>query len=197
MHCTSTARLCAFCHQSFFPCKPQSLFCSHRCWHQERHRRALVNFHDYLWARIHVCPHGPCLYCCWEWQGPFHAHGYGLASRGRAQRQGLAHRMVYMLHHECTLLSNTHVLHHCDNPPCCNPNHLFTGNQQLNVQDMVRKGRQQKGETAHHAKLTTAQVNTIRSLLAEGYLQRVIAAQFCVSRSTIGDIKHGRSRRLG
>jgi hypothetical protein len=44
------------------------------------------------------------------------------------------------------------VCHHCDNPSCCNPEHLFLGTTFDNVSDKVRKGRQAKGDR-HGSKL--------------------------------------------
>jgi hypothetical protein len=33
------------------------------------------------------------------------------------------------------------VLHHCDNPPCINPDHLYIGTKKDNTQDMTARGR--------------------------------------------------------
>lgn len=51
-----------------------------------------------------------------------------------------AHRRAFELTHG-PLEAGVHVLHACDNPPCCNPAHLFPGDQTLNMRDMVAKGR--------------------------------------------------------
>jgi hypothetical protein len=75
---------------------------------------------------------------CWEWQGYRHPNGYGRVSwLGKVQ---WAHRVVWQL---CfgDIPDDLWVLHHCDNPPCCNPEHLFLGTPKDNTQDSIRKGR--------------------------------------------------------
>jgi HNH endonuclease len=49
------------------------------------------------------------------------------------------HRVVWIaLHGDPGKLK---VLHTCDNPPCCNPRHLFLGTPKDNTDDMISKGR--------------------------------------------------------
>jgi hypothetical protein len=55
------------------------------------------------------------------------------------------------------------VLHHCDNPPCFNPEHLFLGTDQDNVDDREKKGRMPLGPERWNSKLTADQVRSIRS----------------------------------
>lgn len=56
------------------------------------------------------------------------------------------HRLVYELLNNCILTPKELILHKCDNPPCCNPKHLFKGTDLDNVLDKVAKGRQAKGK---------------------------------------------------
>jgi len=59
---------------------------------------------------------------------------------------------------------NLYVLHRCDNPPCINPCHLFTGTSSENARDAITKGRiKRKGIDNIKAKLTESQVREIRS----------------------------------
>lgn len=75
---------------------------------------------------------------CWEWTGPRLPRGYGVI---RADgRQTYAHRVSWLLHFG-PIPDRAFVLHHCDNPPCVNPAHLWVGSQADNVRDMIAKGR--------------------------------------------------------
>jgi hypothetical protein len=86
---------------------------------------------------------------CWEWNNWTNDKGYGEFSIKK--RKVLAHRASYMAHNNLTELpKGMYVCHTCDNPPCINPNHLFLGTQQDNMDDMYNKGRRKKaicGET--------------------------------------------------
>jgi hypothetical protein len=95
------------------------------------------------------------------------------------------------------------VCHKCDNPSCCNPNHLFGGTRSDNNRDMAEKrrhwahvdrSRAAKGEGHGSAKLTDSQVEIIRSEYASGMVtQRQLAKKFSVCQRTITKIvnRHG------
>lgn len=75
---------------------------------------------------------------CWEWTTPRDAQGYGhIQHNGKRYK---AHRLSYLLN-VGPFPAEQVICHRCDNPPCCNPEHLFAGTQSDNAQDMVRKGR--------------------------------------------------------
>jgi hypothetical protein len=100
-------------------------------------------------------------------------------------------------------------LHHCDNPPCCNPWHIFPGTHQDNVNDRQRKGRSAKGarnglrihpeqvargERNANARLTAEDVLTLRSLAQSGaYTQTELAQRYSVVWTTIAMAVDGRT----
>lgn len=126
---------------------------------------------------------------CWEWQAGTDTAGYGKFKRaGRTVR---SHRYALLAAHDM-LDTDKHVLHSCDNPPCCNPAHLRLGTNAENVADMVSRGRQLAGEANGYAKLTEPDALKIRQLASGGVMQREIAAAYGVSQQTISDIKLGK-----
>jgi hypothetical protein len=91
------------------------------------------------------------------------------------------------------------VCHRCDAPPCCNPAHLFLGDQTANMADMIAKGREDhslvlRGADNGHAKLTDAHVVEIWRLhLHEGLGERLLGAQFGVTPANIHMILSGQT----
>lgn len=78
---------------------------------------------------------------CWEWQGARQRMGHGVIGRGRrGEGTVLVHRLSWEVHNGPVPVGMC-VCHHCDNPPCVNPDHLFVGTRNDNNQDMMRKGR--------------------------------------------------------
>ncbi len=79
------------------------------------------------------------------------------------------------------------VLHACDRPPCCNLDHLFLGDAQLNALDAVGKGRinPRRGSQHPRAKLTEQQVPEIRAALARCESKTALGRQYGVWRTAI------------
>lgn len=103
---------------------------------------------------------------CWEWQGNREVNGYG---RTRYMgRMWLAHRMAWTVLRG-PIRKGHLVCHKCDNPPCCNLDHLFTGTHKANTRDAIVKGRQTfdglraVGHFRRKHKLSDADVDRIRS----------------------------------
>jgi len=143
-----------------------------------------------FWARAQSGPPDSC----WPWLGARTSAGYGHFYVGGAHYY--AHRFSYEIH-VGPISDDLYVCHHCDNPPCVNPAHLFLGTHVDNMHDMNRKGRGRRpilrGADSHRAKLTTGDVVRIRELLASGESGVAIAASFGVSASAISSIRRGQT----
>jgi len=125
---------------------------------------------------------------CWNFTGHKNPRGYGLFSwKGK---QMLAHRFSW-LHHKGDIPEGHGVLHHCDNPSCVSPDHLFTGTHADNMADMYKKGRSHdRTANRNAAKLTVEETLAIRS---DCRRQVDIAADYGISQQTVSDISRGRT----
>lgn len=125
---------------------------------------------------------------CWEWQRATNQI-YGVIFFKR--RQTYAHRVSYEIFKK-KRPGKLYVCHHCDNPICVNPDHLFLGTSTENMQNARMKGRIMRGERQPLGKLTQEKVIEIRNLLKTGISQSKIAKQFGISQTGVSGIKIGR-----
>jgi hypothetical protein len=87
---------------------------------------------------------------CWVWTASCLPSGYGQFSISR-NRARVAHRVSWEMHFG-PIPDGLLVCHHCDNPPCVRPDHLFLGTDSTNAWDKVAKGRAPRGD-AHPNRL--------------------------------------------
>lgn len=88
-----------------------------------------------FWSRVDSSG-GPD--ACWPWQGELNDNGYGRLRFGG--KMEVAHRVAYELTHGA-IPAVRFVCHSCDNPPCCNPAHLWVGTAIDNLRDCVADER--------------------------------------------------------
>lgn len=126
--------------------------------------------------KARLVPEGDCL----VWPG-WRVGGYGMMDT----REGRVylHRLAYAAAHGGEI-DGPCVLHTCDNPPCCNPEHLYVGDRARNVQDMVDRQR-------HATKITKDDVLLMRVLHVKGdpvFGQHGLARRFGISPRQVRDI---------
>ena len=160
-----------------------------------------------FWSRVDRNSKSPC----WIWTGATDKSGYGYVMwDGKVVR---THRLAYQLHHEVELprqaptkTTRTLVLHTCDNPPCCNPAHLWLGSNKENRDDCISKGRNNtprgdmhnyrrmpecmaRGSRHPRTKLTESDVLNIRTRIATGEMLTAIGDAFGVTKHVVWSIK--------
>ena len=120
---------------------------------------------------------------CLEFVGAHHRKGYGVIKvEGKPQR---AHRVAWMLNHGD--MPGLCVLHRCDNPKCCNLEHLFLGTHADNMADMSRKDRRSRvGNYGANRIVDKTMVIFMRELQMQDLHQAQIGECLGVDRTTVG-----------
>jgi hypothetical protein len=171
---------CLHCAEPFRPLRDRkaAIYCSITCAARHRKRQTLS---EKFWGSVQRGHADEC----WPWLKSLNEGGYGrVCDAGRVRA---AHRVAYELTHG-TFDPQLCVLHACDNPKCCNPNHLSLGTQIDNIVDMdvKRRRRPVRGEEHGQSKLTVEQVIAIR---LDTRSQSAIGADYGIDQTIVSDIK--------
>ncbi len=131
---------------------------------------------------------------CWIWQGGISSRGYGNFGirKNNILKNYRAHRFAYA-DIKGKIPIGKMICHHCDNPLCVNPSHLFLGDARTNAIDMVKKGRANppRGERAGNSKLEISDILKIRQMAKNGISIIAISRLFPVCRQQISRIISG------
>lgn len=169
----------------------------------------------YFWSQVDIRANDEC----WRWTGGLFVER-GNYGRAYIRREGFrAHRIAFFVHYRIDP-QGFEVCHRCDNPPCCNPHHLFKGTQADNMADCKKKGRfptgdqhwtaiypekvshgpehgqlikdnVPRGEKRKLAKLKDADIPEIIRLVKEGAVQHAVAKTYGVTDTVISRICRG------
>jgi hypothetical protein len=109
---------------------------------------------------------------CWEWTASRKPNGYGQV--GYQYHHYGTHQLAYILTFG-KIPSGLEVRHKCDNPLCCNPNHLLLGTHLDNMKDAQEHG---KFKESHTRKLREQEIRNQRADNAEKIRQLYYSGQY-------------------
>ena len=142
------------------------------------------NTEEKFWKRLDKKSNG-----CWEWTKAHNKDGYGQTCyKGKMV---WTHRMAW-IYSKGEIPEGMHVLHKCDNPACCNPDHLFLGTHKDNMNDRDKKNRCNnkglKGELNPQSRYTEKDILQMREMYKKGMKQKEIALIFNTTQPIISNI---------
>ena len=180
---------CKRCSQLFYVpnCRVEvRVFCSKECKH--KHSRSVKSNFERFWSYVEI----KSLQECWEWKGGRSQFGYGKFSfylksgkRKTVNASQFAYRFPLYKNGKRVDANGLFILHKCDNPPCCNPKHLYPGTFQDNADDAVYRKRMPIGENNGNARFTEYEIIRIREWYTNGKSKYWIARQVHTSESHI------------
>ena len=119
---------------------------------------------------------------CWPWLGNRRPAGYGSI---RHDGKNITTNAAAIIASGGVVGPGQVACHTCDNPPCCNPAHLYVGTSSSNQRDAVARGRHSM------AKLTDDDVTQICELVAAGNSYRSVGRRFGVRHGVVSSIVRG------
>ncbi len=188
--------VCSYCKNEFHPWvvsekRGNGKFCSRGCVTSNTNKVLAKKSIEIFYKNV-LMPNNKNE--CWIWQKQKTSR-YGKMTVNGIKSIG-AHRFSYEYFNE-EIPDGMFVCHHCDQPKCVNPKHLFLGTPQDNVDDKMRKGRFKCaiGEKQGHSKLTEKDVIEIKLKLKAGISRKNISKEYLVNILTIGKIARGETWR--
>lgn len=127
---------------------------------------------------------------CWEWNKSRNNRRGGYGQKTVNYKVYSSHRLSYLVFNG-DIPDGMLVCHKCDNPPCCNPDHLFLGTHKDNAVDAWEKGRMPlpsyipRGNDVWCSKLTESDVLSISEKLSNGVHSSEIQKEYGISRQTV------------
>jgi hypothetical protein len=164
-------RICPVCKTTFTGTEHiRKVFCSVQC---HKHRFENQQYaEESFWAKVDKSGD------CWLFTGAKLRDGYGHVVRLNKHMQ--SHRYSWMLLRGDP--GDLDVLHKCNNPPCCNPDHLYLGTDKENALDRVKAGTYTRGEMTNANKVGAADVPKIRNLRNQaGLSYKALGPMFGIS----------------